>query len=190
MSTRARLSAIEVGTASGVSTSVIAHGFDTLQSSNFSVDAFDILEYCYFDPTYKVGDATQEIVPHLLDRVCIHPGTNARDASKRFYPKQVHLVFIDADHRDPAAAIDLLALLPILAANAWVILHDIVLDRIQKNDPQKPGAQDGPYRLYQAWTYQKVRPIHDNPRMSNIGAIQLPSDPIAVQELLINLIED
>lgn len=186
----APLHAIEVGTASGVSTSVIAHGFDTLQSSNFSVDAFDILEYCYFDPTHKVGDATQEIVPHLLDRVCIHPGTNARDASKHFSPKQVHLAFIDADHRHPAAAIDLLALLPILAPNAWVILHDIELDRIQNNDPKKPGAQDGPNRLYQAWTYPKVCPIHENPRMSNIGAVQLPSDPIAVQELLINLIEE
>lgn len=185
----APISMIEIGTASGVSASAIALGFDTLAHKDSTFDTFDIMEYCYFDPAHTTGSAIHELCPHLADRITLHPQTNAHDARDCVEARSVDLVFIDADHRHPSVALDLLALLPSLAPRAWVILHDIELDLIQSNTPDSPGSQSGPNRLYTAWPYSKTRSICRDPRDSNCGAIQLPDDPLSVQTMLLDLIE-
>ena len=177
-----------INTASGVSTAIIARGLDTLAHPRSTIDAFDILEYCYFDPSRKVGEAAALLAPDLSDQIRIHHHCNARDACKQFAPAELHLAFIDADHRHPATSLDLLAVLPALTPGAWVILHDIELDLIQSNQPNDPGSQSGPHQLFEKWPYAKVRESCADLRHSNIGAIQMPSDPLSVRRFLIELI--
>jgi predicted O-methyltransferase YrrM len=183
------LSIVEIGTASGVSTSTIAIGVELLTTGSASIHAFDILERCYFDPTRRVGDAIIELALDLADHIEIHTHTNARDAALYFEPEQIKLALIDADHRHPAAALDLLALLPVLAPGAWVVLHDIELDRIQSNTPDGPGSQSGPSRLFEGWAFNKVREERRDLRESNIGALQIPDDPFTAQRCLLDLID-
>lgn len=186
-STHQPIHMLELGTASGVSTAIIAHGLDTLALQGSTIDAFDIMEYCYFDPSRKVGSAAHQLAPDLIDQIRIHHHCNALDACKHFAPASLHLAFIDADHRHPATSMDLLALLPVLAPGAWVILHDIELDLIQTNEPDDPGSQSGPHKLFTHWPHTKVRESCADLRQSNIGAIKLPQDPISVRRFLIEL---
>ena len=180
---------IELGTASGVSTSALAQGLHLLAPTPSTVHAFDIMQRCYFDPAHEVGDAAKELADDLLDRITLHPGTNALDACRCFESGSVPLVFIDADHRHPAPALDLLALLPCFAPGAWVVLHDIELDLIQSLDANDPGSQSGPNRLFNAWAYDKIRPMHADLRESNIGAIKLPEHPLDARSCLLDLID-
>jgi hypothetical protein len=186
--THSPLHAIELGTASGVSTAMLAHGLSTLAPKGSTIDAFDIMEHCYFNPSRKVGEAIYELAPNNLDQITIHHHTNARDAARTFSHSQVQLAFIDADHKHPAAALDLLALLPVLAPGAWVILHDIELDRIQSIAPEDPGSQSGPHQLYESWPFLKIREKCQDLRDSNIGALQMPTDPLSTQKILLDLI--
>jgi len=179
---------LEIGTASGVSTATLALGASHLCQAPAHIHAFDILEYCYFDASRKVGDAIHELAGGLIDTITLHPHTNARDATSSFEPGSVDLVLIDADHRHPAPAIDLLTILPILKPSAWVIIHDIELDRIQSNTPQSPASQSGPEQLYDAWDFGKIREQCDDLRESNIGALKIPSNPFDAQQLLLDLI--
>ncbi len=184
------LSILEIGTASGVSTAALAQGARQLSNIRAHIHAFDVLAYCYFDPTRRVGDAAGELAPDLTNSITIHTPQNARDAAAHLPPHSVDLALIDADHRHPAAAIDLLTILPILKPGAWVLIHDIELDLIQSNTPTSPGAQSGPHLLYQAWAYDKVRELRDDPRESNIGALKIPEHPFDAQRLLLDLIQN
>lgn len=179
---------VEIGTASGVSTATLALGLDNLAAPNNNIHAFDILEYCFFDPTRRVGDAIRDLAPHLSHHIKLHTHCTARDAASCFQPQQVRLALIDADHRHPAPALDVLALLPVLAPGAWITLHDIELDRIQSNDPADPGSQSGPNQLYENWPFEKIREQRDAPRESNIGAIRVPNDPFTARRFLLELI--
>ncbi len=181
---------LEIGTASGVSTAALAQGARLLSNTPAHIHAFDVLAYCYFDPTRRVGDATGQLAPDLTNSITIHTPQNARDAAAHLPPHSVDLALIDADHRHPAAAIDLLTILPILKPGAWVLIHDIELDLIQSNTPTSPGAQSGPHLLYQAWACDKVRELRDDPRESNIGALKIPEHPFDAQRLLLDLIQN
>ncbi len=184
------LSILEIGTASGVSTAALAQGAHLLSDTPTHIHAFDVLEYCYFDATRKVGSAADELAPELTDSITIHTPRNARDAVAHLPPKSVDLALIDADHRHPAVAIDLLTILPILKPGTWVLIHDIELDLIQSNHPTSPGAQSGPKLLYQAWAFDKAREQRSDPRESNIGALKIPAHPFDAQRLLLNLIQN
>jgi len=179
---------VEIGTASGVSGAIIGGGVDAFLASGSEIHSFDIMDYCYFDPTHRVGDAIEELASELGDMIHLHPHANARDAAACFSPGQVQLAFIDADHRHPAPALDLLALLPVLSPGAWVVLHDIELDRIQSNTPDTSGSQSGPNRLFDGWAFNKVREDRSDLCESNIGALQIPDDLFSAQRMLIELI--
>jgi hypothetical protein len=60
--------AVEIGTASGFSTSVLCHALNFaskggLIGSDFHVVSYDASPYCYFDASKRVGDATREQLP-------------------------------------------------------------------------------------------------------------------------------
>ena len=180
---------IEIGTASGMSTLAFALAADHfgLGDGSAVVHSFDLTARCYFDPSHRVGDALREAAPELLHIASLSTGVTARDAAGRFAPRSVGLAMIDADHRHPAAAIDLLALLPVLVDGALVILHDIDLDNIRSQAGQDAAIEDGPRRLYEAWEYEKTR--ESAAACSNIGVLRIPADRLKVTRMLCALID-
>ncbi len=198
---------IEIGTASGVSTAALAHAINQLVpqstgdhsgtpvSDQYGVWTFDILDYCYFDFERPVGAAALLIAPDLEHTIHIRTGHTARDASRSFSAQSIHLALIDADHRHPAATLDMLALLPVLAPGGWVLLHDISLDaineqRAEHEPPSQHALEDGPRRLFEGWTFAKVREKSETPARSNIGAIQIPQDIDAAAAALLDILSE
>ena len=88
-------------------------------------------------------------------------------------PLRYDLAFIDGDHRHPWPLLDLLHLAPVLAAGAWVALHDVALARILPS-----CASRGAEWLFDLWPGEKLAGTGD---AENIGAVRLP---VALAELL------
>ncbi len=179
---------VEIGTASGVSTSRIAHALNLLCKPQWALHSFDIMDRCYFNKDRRVGSAILDLAGDLQDRIFVHTKQIATDAARSFPPHSVHLAIIDANHNHPAPSLDLLALLPALAPNAWVILHDIELELIMGMDKECPDTHVGPRLLFDAYPGVKLREERSNPIDSNTGAIQMPEDPISLRGFLIDLI--
>lgn len=180
---------VEVGTASGVSTGLLAAAgecFGGTRGPGASVWSFDIAARCYFDVTRPVGAAAFEIVPHLRERIHLLPGRTCIDAAGFFGVGGVDLAFIDGDHRHPAPTLDVLALLYAVRPGGWMILHDIELSEVAKvAAPVEWDVVTGAETLFHAWPFEKVQPAHAHPSLNNIGAIRLPSDPARAAEFLL-----
>ncbi len=184
---------VEIGTASGVSTSALAAAsefFGGTRTDQPSVHTFDIGSVCYFDVTRRVGAAVRECVPHLAGRVHLNPGRTAIDAARCFSVGSVDLAFIDGDHRHPTPTLDVLALLYVLRPGAWIILHDIELTAVSK----LPRAIDwdlatGAETLFKRWPFGRVQPQFAEPAMNNIGAIRLPDNPADAVAFLLDHLE-
>ncbi len=186
---------VEIGTASGVSTAVIAAALDHFCTEYDSTDelaqihSFDISTHCYFDAAHSVGAAAAEVVPDLMDRVAIHPGATAVDACRLHYIGEIDLVFIDGDHRHPAPTLDLLAMIHALKPNAWVVLHDIELTAVGESIGRTDwNVITGAERLFARWPFEKVQPMNPNPALNNIGAIRIPQVQDEAIPFLIDLL--
>lgn len=151
---------IEIGVASGCSSAVLLRALDSLGGER-RLHSFDIANCCYFAKERAVGAAVAELAPDYTRHWRLHTGGDATDAARLLTGRSIPLVFIDADHRHPYPTLDLLGVLPALSEYAWVILHDITLDR--------KWQVFGPRYLYAGWTGEKRTPYAG----SNIGAIRL-----------------
>ena len=167
---------VELGVASGTSTSVILHALNRVQGElrdRLYVYSFDPLRQCYFDASRRVGSAVFEMAPELRSSVLFALGQTGADLRKYFDEPVLQLAFIDADHRHPHPCNDLLWLLPVLAPRAWVALHDIRLARITD---VKEWKTHGPEYLFDGWPYERIiADPDDGPQ--NIGAIRMPDEP-------------
>ena len=165
---------VEVGTASGVSTAVLA------AAVNGKVFTYDLYERFYDDPARAVGDAAKEMLdPDDLARVIFRNPATALDAAKEH--TDVGFVFIDADHQHPWPCLDLLALLESLVPGAEVVLHDINLPVKWPEFPEW-GAK---------WLYDEL----DLPKLANhrdpvpnIGSVFIPEDKGRVREEIVAII--
>jgi predicted O-methyltransferase YrrM len=156
---------IEVGVASGCSSAVLLRALAVLGGPRV-LHSYDIVDYCYFAPERRVGEAVDELAQQFSKQWSLNAGCTAIDAGARLGGHNVKMAFIDADHRHPCATLDLWALLPALAADGWVALHDVTLAR---NSEWKVY---GPEILFESWPGEKIK-LSDS---SNIGAIRLPGD--------------
>ena len=158
---------IEVGTASGASAAVLLLGMaDTGQPllddrGEPAVHSFDLHPHCWFDRTREVGSAVREMTPELMGGLRVHPRGTAADAGRLLRGLGVELAFIDADHRHPSPAADLLLLLPALSRGAWVVLHDIALPEIADFEEARTGERfDSRYHgaklLFDEWPWEKL----------------------------------
>jgi predicted O-methyltransferase YrrM len=174
----------EIGTASGVSTGLLAAAADYFGGTakpRGTVHSFDIAERCYFDQSRMVGAAALEALPHLREAIRLNPCRTAIDAARSFGVGEVDLAFIDGDHRHPTPTLDLLALLHALRPGAWVVLHDIELTEVAKVSRAR-GVLDwdvvtGAETLFHRWPFQKTQPCFPEAWANNIGAIKLPMNP-------------
>ncbi|VTZ25016.1 hypothetical protein MPC4_170051 [Methylocella tundrae] len=139
---------VEVGTASGVSTAVLAAAADAADQQ-WELHTFDIMEVCYFDETKIVGQAALDILGERPN-VHFHRSSTALDIKATLGDRQVDFVFIDASHSSPWAAIDLLSILPNLREGAVIALHDVLLP-FHEGYSHQNAARD----IFRVWRGQK-----------------------------------
>ena len=164
----------EIGVASGTSSALILNTLAAQQNPAPTwLHSYDLFPKCYFDPSRAVGDATREMVPHLLSRWKLNTGVTALDVLPDANLRSRPLYFIDANHIHPWPGLDLLALLPGLRPGDCLVLHDINLPEKFAGQFMEFGAQN----LFQDWLGPRIEPdVH----IPNIGAIFMPDDPTLV----------
>jgi hypothetical protein len=179
--------AVEIGTASGFSTAVLAHAFHFRATAgrapkDWRVRSYDILERLYFDHDRRVGDAAREILPEsVLDHVEFNAPATAVDVGERYAADSIGFLFVDANHKHPWPVLDLLAVLGALRPGATVLLHDINLPRIHAEFPVW-----GVNRVFEDLDVEKLVPDVEIP---NIGAFLVPDDKGRLRDQLLAVID-
>lgn len=171
----------EIGVASGVSTVFLS----TLLSDRFPegrLYACDKRTTLYDDPTKPVGAFLFEVFGRVPPNLTLEPGVpSAAIRSSQRRPERFDFVFLDANHDHPWPCLDLLSLLDIIEPGAWVVLHDVRLPLVVKDNP---GF--GPLYLLRSWLGEK-KMLAGAP--ANIGAIRLFADPLRSAEALMGTLE-
>ena len=168
---------VEIGTLSGFSAAVIADAVAQHQrpgSESVIVDTIDLGQRCITDQTKPIGFEIPQLVPHLADRIRVHPGQDARYVEQIARPGELQLVFIDADHQHPRPTLDLIRVSRFVRPGGWVVVHDIELGSLGERmraagTPFEHGAPFGAQWLFEAWPFEKISG-------GNIGALRLPTD--------------
>jgi ACS family tartrate transporter-like MFS transporter len=168
---------VEIGTLSGFSAAVIgdaAAEHQGAESESVLVDTIDLSERCFTDRTQPVGFQIPQLVPHLANRIRVHPGKDARHLAQIARPGELPLVFIDADHQHPRPTLDLVRVARFVRPGGWVLVHDIELGSLGEKmlaagTPFEHGAPFGAQWLFEAWPFGKISG-------GNIGALRLPAD--------------
>ncbi len=140
----------------------------------------DLSAVCYFDRARPIGGAVAEMYPTHRAGWILKPNTTAQVIGRACPPELFDLAVIDADHRHPWPLLDLLHLWPALGPEAWIVLHDIDLARLYPEFPSH-GAE----WLFEAWPFPKIRASDS----TNIGAVQLPPEPQALDAVVAALVE-
>mgnify|MGYP000188528277 CR=1 FL=1 len=170
---------IEVGVAAGISSAVFLKCL--MGQGSGRLYSYDALDYFYVEPSRRLGFVVFEQLPEALNRWKLNSKKTAREAGREHRSKDVELAFIDARHSHPWPTIDLWLLLPALAQDAWVVLHDIAL----AVDPSR--ADVGAEILFKKWPGEK----RVSPESPNIGAIKLSGNrDVTRQWLRAVLLED
>ncbi len=153
----------EIGTSTGFSAALLA-------AATPRVDTIDLHTHYMFDRSQSIGFQVAQVVPDLAARVHIHTERDATFLSELAAPRELPLVFIDADHQHPRPLLDLLRVAPFVSPRGWVILHDIQLGTCGAQAAEtKWGAVYGAQWLFEQWPFRKITG-------GNIGAVQLPAD--------------
>jgi hypothetical protein len=101
---------------------------------------------------------------------------SALEARRLLDGQQIDFAVIDALPEHPWAVADLLALLPVLAPGAWVVLRDVSV--LWESDSPRRGY--GSHYLFETWPGEKRR---DSP-FGRVGAIRLPRDLSTMSSLV------
>jgi len=179
---------IEVGTASGLSTAFLCHAADRAHAagrigSDFHVHSYDIDTQFYADRSRGVGDGAREMLDDaLLEHITFHAPATAATIREQHDVDSIEFAFIDAAHKHPWPALDLLAMLVCLQPAADVLLHDINLPRVTPEEPTY-GAK----LLFDELDVEKE--ADRGGPIPNIGAIRIPDDKAGLREQLLSLID-
>ena len=177
---------IEVGTASGVSTAIIATALDVGSSAAPRRPAprlltYDISPVFYADPSHRTGDAARKMVGReQLDRVTFREASAAA-LTDEHGSDAIGFMFLDANHQHPMPALDLLAALDALQPGAEVALHDINLPRM------RPDFADwGAKYVFDGLDVEKH--IDADVELPNIGSVIVPDDKADLRDQLLELV--
>ena len=178
---------VEIGTASGVSTAILARALATLSQAgllgeDFEVITYDIDPQFYADRERTAGDAAREMLDApLLDRITFRAPARAPDLRRDFPADGVDFLFIDASHQHPWPTLDLLGALDALAPGAEVVLHDV-------NLPDLAGAHAdwGARYLFEGAGLSTT--IDEGDEMPNIGSMVIPDDKEGLRDRLLTLL--
>jgi predicted O-methyltransferase YrrM len=172
---------VEIGVASGVSTVFLSTLLsDRLPESRLY--ACDKLRHVYDNEARPLGAFLFEVFGRVPANLTLEAGvaSSAIRASQR-RPERIDFVFLDANHGQPWPCLDLLSILDIVKPGSWVVLHDINLPLVSKEN-----SGFGPLYLFRNWPGEKKALAGAN---SNIGAIRLFDDPLQSAAALMQPLE-
>ncbi|MFK7766500.1 MAG: class I SAM-dependent methyltransferase [Mariniblastus sp.] len=176
---------VEVGVASGWSSSIILTAVNDLKKANpdaqYQFRGIDIDTHCYYDKSLPVGYTIDEVLPEDAYKGEILRGNSVFAIRDHYQENEIDLIFIDANHKHPYPAIDLMAALPYLKENAVVVLHDTNLPLINQDFPSF-GAK---YLFDEIETQFKFNcpAIKRHNEISNMGAFVINSKEALKQEV-------
>jgi hypothetical protein len=179
--------AVEIGTGSGFSTSVLCHALNFASQadmipSNFHVVSYDAATNYYADTSKRVGDATREqLSPELLKHITFRNPALASSLKQHHGNDDIEFLFNDADHAHPWPTLDMLATLDLLKHGAVVVLHDINLP-IWCPEFQEWGAK----YLFDGLDLEKSVPQEES--VPNIGSIRIPEDKESLRARLLEIL--
>jgi predicted O-methyltransferase YrrM len=179
---------VEIGTASGVSTAVLCHALSLasragLIDDDFEVRTYDLNGRYYADEARQTGEAAREMLPpELLSHIAFRSPVTAASVALDHGPDALDLMFVDADHRHPWPALDLLTTLDSLRHGAEVIFHDINLP------VRHPEFADwGAKHLFDGLKVEKQ--AYDVESVPNIGSVWIPDDKEELKEQLLEIVQ-
>ncbi|MEO0676250.1 MAG: class I SAM-dependent methyltransferase [Pseudomonadota bacterium] len=118
---------VEIGCASGLSTSVLAHLVEQVciaDGAEARIDSFDVYDRFYADPSKPMGYLLDEALAHPHVDVTLNTPCTALDVMERT-SGDIDLCFIDASHEHPWPTIDTLAVLPAMRPGGIIVHHDL-----------------------------------------------------------------
>ncbi|WP_372574815.1 class I SAM-dependent methyltransferase [Ruegeria jejuensis] len=115
---------VEIGCASGVSTSLLA-----MMLPDAKVHSFDKGERFYADKTKEVGYLAKALSPEGRAAIEISSGCTSLNVQDHYEPNSIDFCFIDAAHKHPWPAIDTLAVLPLMKPGSYIVHHDLNMFR-------------------------------------------------------------
>lgn len=171
---------VEVGVASGWGSVILLKALAQAGVRNPEYFGVDISSRFFCDASYATGQAVREVVPDLAPCYQLLTGRSIAEVAPDI-GGGIEFGFIDAHHMHPWATLDLLSLLPFLATQSWVALHDVNLCR--KEDQEH--CNRGPKYLFDAWDHDKLHSVQV-PTMA--GAIRVGSNPEEHLSLLLDIL--
>jgi predicted O-methyltransferase YrrM len=158
--------AIEVGVASGFSSAVIYAALSQ-NADDPKLFSFDLSRECYFDKERLTGDALREMIGDRNGYV-LKTGLTTAEIEDAMVSEQVQFAFIDASHKTPWAALDLLSVSRFLAPKSLIAFHD--MDMIFKKSTRRNN--NGSRDIFRCWIGNKYR--YDG--VTNLGFVVYEGD--------------
>lgn len=178
----------EIGTASGLSTAIIAHALQTCAAESSvtgKLFAYDKLHYYYADNSLEAGFFVSRFAPELLPFIEWRRGCTALDMHHDMQPRSLPLLFIDANHWHPWPSLDFIAALPSMHKEGIVLFHDINLPFVHPEFPQY-----GVHWLFNALPLKKQYSDVQNGSHPNIGSVQLLENIDLLRQAALKTIRD
>ncbi len=180
---------VEIGTASGVSTAFLCSALDVASragriGTDYRVWSYDLSSTFYADSSRLVGDATRQMLsPSLIGHIGFRNPATALSVADEFGSDSVSFLFVDANHRHPWPALDLLATLDCLHPGAEAVLHDINLP-VREPDSRDRGVK----YLFDDLDAEKLADTADP--TPNIGSVWIPADKAGFREQLLAIVSN
>ena len=179
---------VEIGSASGVSTAILCEALAASHHAgriggDYRVAAYDLNERFYADQGRATGEAIDDMLsPELRRHVEFRIPATAIDVRDHYATDSLAFAFIDASHKHPWPALDLLAILPSVRPGAEVAMHDINLPLIHSGFPTW-----GSKWLYDALEVEKHADASSDP--PNIGSVVVPDDKAGLEQRLREIVD-
>jgi predicted O-methyltransferase YrrM len=179
---------VEIGTASGFSTAVLAHALRfaataALIGPRFEVVSYDISPVLYYDSTREVGDAARGMLPdELLEHVVFRNPAMAINVREYHGRDSIEFLFLDAHHGHPWPTLDLLATLDQLRAGGVVVMHDINLPVV--------SPEFSAWGVKYAFDDLDLDKEVDESDFSNIGSFVVPRNKARLRDQLLTILYD
>ena len=179
--------ALEIGTASGFSTAIIAKMIalrrveSGAELDGVFVHTIDLKEHVRGNIDEPIGFGLDLVAPEVRRHVAVHTPKDSSCARELFGRGELSFAFIDGNHQHPWPVHDVVQSAAVMAAGSWIVMHDV--DLATRIETERAAGQVVSYEarfgaahVFQFWPGDKIR-------AGNIAAVKLP-EPGGLKELL------